>query len=94
VGQLRHRIHACVRGRVQGVSFRASAQMVAVRLGLSGWVRNQEDGNVEIEAEGDREVLERFLAWCRRGPSAARVLGVEVQWLPATGEHKSFNVRY
>jgi acylphosphatase len=58
--------------------------MVAERLGLSGWVKNLEDGSVELEAEGPRAVLEKLVSWCHRGPSAARVTGAE----------KGFEVRY
>ena len=66
-----------VSGRVQGVFYRASARAEGERLGLSGFVRNEPDGSVYAEAEGEEAALERFLAWCRRGPPAARVEGVE-----------------
>jgi acylphosphatase len=74
------RLHAVVSGRVQGVGFRASAQQVAQRLGLAGWVRNLADGRVELEAEGPPVVLDQLLAWLRKGPSLSRVDGVEVDW--------------
>lgn len=60
-------------GRVQGVYYRASAQAEGSRLGLSGFVRNEEDGSVYAEAEGEKEALDRFVAWCRRGSSRAKV---------------------
>jgi len=66
-----------VRGRVQGVGYRASAQAAAERLGLVGWVRNRRDGSVETLAEGEPEALGRYVAWCRRGPPGASVSGVE-----------------
>lgn len=62
-----------VRGRVQGVYYRASAADHARGLGLGGWVRNLPDGAVEAVAEGEREAIERFVAWCRTGPPLARV---------------------
>lgn len=62
-----------VGGRVQGVAFRASTQETAGGLGLAGWVRNLPSGEVEAVFEGPREAVERAVAWCRRGPSAARV---------------------
>ncbi|MCX7774500.1 MAG: acylphosphatase [Spirochaetaceae bacterium] len=65
--------HAIIIGEVQGVGFRMSAVMRAERLGLTGWVRNTEDGNVEVWAEGPSEPLERFAQWLQTGPSAARV---------------------
>jgi acylphosphatase len=87
------RLRAVVRGRVQGVGFRASAASEARRLQLTGWVRNQLDGTVETEAEGDDAAVEAFLAWLRRGPSYARVTSINPEWLPATGGGVSFDVR-
>jgi acylphosphatase len=71
------RIHLLVRGRVQGVGFRAFVLHHARALGLSGWVRNCADGAVELEAEGDRAGLERLVEAVSRGPSGARVAAVE-----------------
>jgi acylphosphatase len=67
-----------ISGHVQGVFYRASACAEAQRLGLRGFVRNEDDGSVYAEAEGEVEALERFVAWCRRGPSRARVDRVKV----------------
>ncbi|TVP78572.1 MAG: acylphosphatase [Gemmatimonadales bacterium] len=66
-----------VRGRVQGVGFRWSARNEARRLGLAGWVRNEEDGSVLAVARGGAEALEAFSTWLADGPPAARVEGVE-----------------
>jgi acylphosphatase len=60
-------------GKVQGVGFRWSAQEEAQRLGLEGWIRNDDDGSVCGLAQGDSEALERFAAWLRRGPRSAMV---------------------
>ena len=87
------RLRATVRGRVQGVGFRASAAREARRLQLSGWVRNQLDGTVEVLAEGDDAAADSFLAWLRRGPSLAHVTGVDPEWLPAQGDAVSFDIR-
>ena len=65
-----------VRGRVQGVFYRASAQGVAQGLGLSGWVRNLADGSVELVACGAAEALAELERWLWRGPAAARVTAV------------------
>jgi acylphosphatase len=81
---LHYDIH--ISGRVQGVFFRASARGEANRLGLHGFVRNEEDGSVYAEAEGERESLDEFLQWCRKGPPHARVESVKA----ATGEPKGF----
>ncbi len=73
-------------GEVQGVFFRNSAKAEAERLGIKGFARNEPDGAVYIEAEGEPEALEKFLAWCRRGPGPAKVGLVEV----TEGEAKGF----
>ena len=67
-------------GQVQGVFFRHSAKREAERLGLTGWVRNNDDGSVEIRAEGPRDKLEEFIVWCKKGPPAAKVERVEIEW--------------
>ena len=81
-----------ISGRVQGVFYRASAQEEALRLGLSGEVRNLPNGDVAALVEGAKERIEEFIAWCRRGPPAARVENVAVRWSNATGEFRSFRV--
>lgn len=77
---------------MQGVSYRASAQDAARSLGLVGWVRNLPNGDVEAVAEGQPQVVERFVGWCRQGPDEARVESVAVTEQPATGEFASFQV--
>jgi len=88
-----HQLHAIVHGRVQGVGFRDATQRHAVDLGLTGWVRNQSDGTVEVTAEGERDTLERLLAFLNRGPQAAHVTQVESSWHAATGKFDHFGVR-
>jgi acylphosphatase len=88
------RLHATVRGRVQGVGFRATTQYEARKLGLAGWVRNRADGSVEVEAEGPREALEMFLSFLQRGPLGAHVEAVDAEWLaPRGGAPLPFEVR-
>ena len=87
------RVHLYVSGFVQGVFFRARTRDKARSLGLYGWVANLADGRVEIVAEGQPEILEQFIAWCRKGPTLARVTGVEVREEMATGEFTDFEVR-
>lgn len=92
-GQAIRRVHARVRGRVQGVAYRASTRHQARTLGLAGWVRNLPDGSVELEAQGPPEVVEQLLTWCRRGPSLAQVTSVDVTELPpADGD--DFDIRH
>jgi acylphosphatase len=81
-----------VTGRVQGVSYRASAASEARRLGVVGWVRNQYDGSVELEAEGQDERVAALLAWCEHGPPAARVERVDVEELAPAGKETVFSV--
>ena len=68
-----------VRGRVQGVWFRRYTQNVANELGISGWVRNLEDGRVEVEASVPEELFESFVAALRKGPPLARVDDIEIE---------------
>lgn len=88
------RAHVFISGRVQGVSFRWFTQRQAQKLGLAGWVKNLWDGRVEAVFEGEEAVVRQAVAWCRHGDPPARVEDVEVQYEPATGEFRGFNVRY
>ena len=74
-----------VRGRVQGVGYRASCCRKAKELGLSGWVRNLGDGSVEVQAEGPAHLLTELRLWCERGPEAALVQRVTTTQTAATG---------
>jgi acylphosphatase len=88
----RVRAHIVVRGRVQGVFFRASAQDEALALGLTGEVSNLPDGAVEAIVEGERRPVEDFIAWCERGPPSARVEDVEVKWSSCREEFRTFSI--
>jgi len=80
-----------IRGYVQGVGFRYATAARARSRDVSGWVRNNADGTVEAVFEGDDNGVGLLVSWCGRGPSGARVDGVEVEWEPARGE-RSFSV--
>lgn len=85
-----------VTGRVQGVFYRASTQAKAADLGLLGWVRNCDDGSVELAARGDEQSLAELERWLWDGPKFADVAGVEVSTLD-TGEcngFREFSIRY
>ena len=87
------RAHLTVRGRVQGVWYRGAMQACARRLGVSGWVRNRDDGSVEAEATGDRAAVEALVAWAHRGPTGARVRDVVVDWRePGAGVQGDFAI--
>jgi len=90
----KERVHVVVRGRVQGVFYRASTQEKAIELGLTGWVKNRADGAVEVVAEGDREELNELVEWCRVGPKHAYVTDVETNWEPYIGEFREFTIKY
>jgi acylphosphatase len=88
------RLHVVIEGRVQGVFFRASTREEACSLGLSGWVKNCWDGRVDAVFEGERDNVEKILAWCHKGPPGAMVRNVEVNWEEATGEFDSFSIKH
>ena len=88
----RVRARLMVRGRVQGVFFRASTVEVAARMGVGGWVRNRRDGSVEVLAEGEEKKVKELIQWCHRGPPGAQVQDVEVQWEDYQGTFKSFAI--
>ena len=80
------RVHLFVRGKVQGVWFRATTAEKARSLGLRGLARNLPDGRVEVVAEGSPEALEALVAFCKKGPPKARVDGVDVRYSEAVGD--------
>ena len=82
-----------VDGTVQGVFFRHSAIVKAKELGLGGFVRNEPDGVVYIEAEGEETDLKKLLDWCRKGPPRARVKNVEFSFSDADGRFENFEIR-
>jgi acylphosphatase len=86
------RVTLIIRGRVQGVFFRAAAQREARRLGITGWVKNRADGSVEVLAEGDEDAIKELSMWAQHGPSAARVDHVEQRWRGYTGEFPDFRI--
>ncbi len=92
---MKARLHATIYGDVQGVFFRAGTRAEAQRIGgITGWVRNTEDGAVEIMAEGGRDALEQLLSWCSHGPEGAVVEKVEHEWLQYKGEFSVFGIAY
>lgn len=87
------RLLCTIRGRVQGTGFRWAIRDLAARSGVTGYVRNRDDGRVEVVAEGSEEALEALRAFCYRGPDGATVMGVDVAEEPATGEFTRFEIR-
>ncbi|NWF77752.1 MAG: acylphosphatase [Chloroflexi bacterium] len=89
------RLSATVYGRVQGVFFRSFVQNVAKGLGLKGYVRNLARGDaVEVQAEGEKQQLDKLLEQLKVGPPGARVEKVEVKWADYSGQFADFSIRY
>ncbi len=92
--QTRKRLSARITGRVQGVGFRHFTKTRAARLDVEGWVRNEPDGTVRLEAEGAADALESLLDAVREGPRSARVDTIDVDWSAPSDEFDAFRVRY
>ena len=88
------RIHIFVTGRVQGVFFRQSTRVMAIKNNVNGWVRNLDDGRVEIVAEGENENINNLVTWCETGPANSRVDKFQLIEENSTGEFENFDVKY
>lgn len=88
------RVHMVVSGLVQGVFFRANTKSEAERLGVFGWARNLMTGDVEITAEGEKEIIDKFVQWCHKGPPGSEVSKVDEKWEEYRDEFKSFRIVY
>jgi acylphosphatase len=84
---MKTRVHVVISGRVQGVWYRASTKQKAEELGVTGWVKNTDEGNVEAVFEGDKAVVDEMIAWCWKGPSLAKVTNVTIS--PCHSDEKS-----
>ena len=87
-------MHLLVRGLVQGVFFRHNTLKKAVELGLTGWVKNLPDRNVEAVFEGSPQKVHEMIQWCHTGPPSADVKNVQEIWEEPTCEFSSFDLRY
>ena len=85
-------MHVVVSGDVQGVGYRYTMRMVAVDVGVAGWVRNRRDGTVEAEVEGTPAQVDEVLAWMAGGPPGSRVDTAQVTDAAPTGQ-RGFDVR-
>jgi len=86
------RVHIFIYGEVQGVFFRRTAKSKAEELGIVGWVRNRPDGCVETVAQGSKSGVEKFIAWCKKGPPFAKVEKVEVEWRKSLEAFEDFSI--
>ena len=87
------RVHVVVSGLVQGVGYRYFVYNKAMSLTLTGYVRNLFSGDVEIEAEGDRSLVEEFMKQIKVGPRAAHVADMKIEWIKCTETHSGFEVQ-
>ena len=94
MAQMAH-LKALVYGRVQGVFFRYFVRNIARNLGLKGYVCNLPSGNaVEVQAEGDKQQLEKLIQQLKIGPPGARVKKVEINWSDYSGQFTTFSISY
>lgn len=86
--------HAAIKiyGEVQGVGFRNAVYWKARKSHVAGFVMNEPDGSVYIQAEADEDILKEFIKWCEKGPWPARVEKVEVEWSEAGGKFTGFRI--
>lgn len=92
--KIMRRVNIVVKGEVQGVSYRAYAKHEADKLGVCGWIANRRDGSVFVVAEGDDDMIARFVEWCSKGPPQAKIEFTDVVDEPFKGEFKGFDIRY
>ena len=85
-------IHLIIKGRVQGVFYRASAKQAATELGVTGWVKNTDAGDVEMVTTGTDEQLRKFVEWCKVGPTHAKVVEVVMNNM-AEENFKNFEIK-
>ena len=88
------RAHIIVKGLVQGVGYRWFVEHHAKQLGLTGYVRNLPNGDVEVVVEGARGLIEELIRKLKVGPRFASVEDVRVTWQPYKGEFKDFRIRF
>jgi acylphosphatase len=81
-----------IHGEVQGVGFRDATYWTARKLCVFGFVMNEPDGTIYIEAEGESDALKEFFAWCEKGPVTAKVNKVESVWAKAHGKFTGFRI--
>ncbi|MBN1358089.1 acylphosphatase [Candidatus Bathyarchaeota archaeon] len=86
--------HVFITGRVQGVFFRLETKHNADLYDVKGWVRNLPDGRVEAVFEGEKDAVEKLIAFCKHGSSGAKVTNLELMWEPYTGTFDRFRLKY
>ncbi|MEM4246799.1 MAG: acylphosphatase [Candidatus Woesearchaeota archaeon] len=90
---MKTRIHAIIKGKVQGVFFRAFVKKLAGSIGATGWVKNNPDGTVEVVAEAEKALLQKLLDKCKQGNAWSKVEVINAKWKKPTGEFREFEIR-
>ena len=90
---MKKQLHVYYSGRVQGIGFRYTVREIADSLAVCGWVKNLDDGRVEVTAEADEEVLHKFIAQVNTAFNQY-IQDSQLYWGPATGEFRDFNIRF
>lgn len=88
------RYHILVKGRVQGVGFRYHAKYAAMKTNITGWAKNLDNGDVEIEAQGEDKFLEVFVKLLEKGNGFSKVIALYKTEIPLITKEKSFNAIY
>lgn len=86
--------HILIKGKVQGVFFRKNTKHVATDLNIAGWVKNTDEGYVEIFAQATENVLQQLILWCKQGPPRADVKDVEIKDTDVDDNVKNFSIKY
>lgn len=88
------RVHLKVHGRVQGVGFRFQTEAQAERFHIKGWVKNNLDGTVEIDAEGETNEIDNFAAAVKEGPGAAKVTAMDIEEIKEIKNYTAFEIKH
>ena len=91
---MRKRLILKIYGLVQGVNFRYFTSLYAQKLGITGFIKNNDDGTVTVNAEGEEKNLHKLLNFCYNGVKHAKVDSIDVSWLENSDEFSSFNILY
>lgn len=85
-------VRLLISGKVQGVFFRKSAKIEAEKLGITGWIKNLDDGTVEATVSGEEGRLKEFVVWCKKGPPFAGVKKVDEDWSDEENNWETFEI--
>ncbi|MDI6642099.1 MAG: acylphosphatase [Elusimicrobiota bacterium] len=87
------RAHITISGEVQGIGYRYFAKRLAAQYNIAGWVRNNYDGTVEFDIEGEKNNIEEYIEKLKKEHPWATVISVDIKWLPYSGIYSQFSVR-